>query len=170
MTSGTPLFQLKGLRSFGIDTDLHFLRRTDRRFSRYLRMHQHTRLWRLHGNELSCSSFVFETAFLLICYVIKPSPPCDALVSTCIVDGSGATLARDASRAHRKGFSCSPAVRLLMVLARLRDWAIDNPTVVFADFALYGNPSCTSSSFNEAKRNCGRIIFRATPLPPASIS
>lgn len=68
-----------------------------------------TRLQLLHGNELSCSSFFFETASLVICYVFEPSPPYGPHVSTCIVVGSGATLARDTNRAQRKGF---PAAQL----------------------------------------------------------
>lgn len=64
-----------------------------------------TRLQRLHGNGLSCCSLVFESASLVICYVFESSPPCDPLVSTSLVDGSGTTLARDGNRAHCRGFS-----------------------------------------------------------------
>ena len=121
--------------------------------------------WRLHRNEFSCSNFVFETASLVICYVFEPSPPCGPRVSTCIGDGSGATLARDANRAHRKGFSCSPAVRRLLVLTRLRGWAGISLTLIFADPALHSYRICTSPPFDEAEWNHGRVILRSTAHP-----
>ncbi|KAH6638269.1 hypothetical protein C7974DRAFT_391192 [Boeremia exigua] len=88
-------------------------------------------------------------------------PACDPYVSTCIVEGTGATLARDA---HRKRFACSPTARLISSFVLLEGEYRLVLALMCADPTPFGYCLCTSHPFDEVKRNNSRIILRSTML------